>query len=64
VNQFYFRPELRERGITLSDDQLRRNEKAGKFPKRRRISPGRVAWLREEVDAHIATIVSQPATGG
>jgi predicted DNA-binding transcriptional regulator AlpA len=26
-------------------------EKAGKFPKRRQLSPGRVAWLRSEVAA-------------
>jgi prophage regulatory protein len=25
-------------------------EKAGKFPARRRLSPGRVAWLRSEVE--------------
>lgn len=29
-------------------------EKSGKFPSRRQLSPGRVAWLRSEVDAWIS----------
>jgi prophage regulatory protein len=42
----------------LSRATLWRLEKEGQFPKRRRLSPGRVAWLREEVDTWIQ---SRPA---
>ena len=30
-------------------------EKAGKFPARRKLSPGRVGWLKSEVDAWLAS---------
>ena len=30
-------------------------EKAGKFPARRRLSPGRVGWLTSEVDAWLSS---------
>lgn len=35
----------------LSRSTLWRLERAGNFPKRRRLSPGRVAWRSEEIDA-------------
>lgn len=31
-------------------------EKAGKFPARRRLSPGRVGWIKEEVDAWLSSL--------
>ena len=39
--------------VHLSDTTIWRLEKAGKFPKRRQLSPGRVGWLASEVDAWI-----------
>lgn len=39
--------------VQLSDTTIWRLEKAGKFPKRRQLSPGRVGWLASEVDAWI-----------
>lgn len=35
-----------------------RLEKDGKFPARKQLSPGRVAWLRSEVEAWINSRVS------
>lgn len=46
--------DLRARGITLSRVQLWRLERAGKFPKRVRVSPNRIAWLESEIDEYIA----------
>jgi len=36
--------------VGLGFTSIWRMEKAGKFPARKRLSPGRVAWLRSEVD--------------
>jgi prophage regulatory protein len=35
--------------VRLSRATVRRLEAAGRFPARRRLSPGRVAWLSDEV---------------
>lgn len=51
-SEIYLRKTLRQK-IPLSDVTIWRLEKAGKFPKRRQISPGRVGWLASEVDAWI-----------
>jgi prophage regulatory protein len=40
--------------IPYSQNQLRRLEAQGTFPKRVRIGANRVAWVREEVDHWIA----------
>jgi prophage regulatory protein len=45
--------DLRRRGITFSRTHLLRLELAGNFPKRLRLSPLRIAWICEEVDAWI-----------
>lgn len=50
--QYYLRKTLLQK-IPLSDVTIWRLEKAGQFPKRRQISPGRVAWLASEVDAWV-----------
>jgi len=50
--QYYLRKTLLQK-IPLSDVTIWRLEKAGQFPKRRQLSPGRVAWLASEVDAWI-----------
>lgn len=45
----------------LSATTIWRRERAGTFPKRRRISPGRVAWLQSEIDDWKASLL--PADG-
>ena len=50
--QYYLRKTLLQK-IPLSDVTIWRMEKSGQFPKRRQLSPGRVAWLASEVDAWI-----------
>ncbi|MBN8963028.1 MAG: AlpA family phage regulatory protein [Rhizobiales bacterium] len=46
--------DLAAKGINASMVTLWRWEKAGKFPRRVRISHLKVAWVESEVDAHIA----------
>ncbi|WP_439925588.1 helix-turn-helix transcriptional regulator [Nitrobacter sp. JJSN] len=54
--------DLADRGINASMVTLWRWEKAGKFPKRVRISHLKVAWVEDEVDQHIAArIAARPA---
>lgn len=42
---------------SLSRATLYREVAGGRFPKPHRLSPGRVGWLRSEIDAWIATRV-------
>jgi prophage regulatory protein len=49
---------LQERGVPYGKVQLWRLEKAGKFPKRVPISPSRVAWVEQEIDAWIKARVA------
>lgn len=51
-------PELKPRGVRLSRRQLDRLEAAGKFPRRVQISPGRVGWLADEVEHHVAAAIA------
>jgi prophage regulatory protein len=51
--------DLRRLGILISKSTILRLEAAGKFPKRVRIGAHSVAWLRDEVDAHIAKLADQ-----
>ncbi len=46
-------PEVRDR-VGLSRTSVWRLERAGKFPLRIPISPGRVAWRESEIDAFVA----------
>jgi predicted DNA-binding transcriptional regulator AlpA len=55
----YTRVDLRLLGIRISNSTLLRLEAAGKWPKRVRIADHSVAWLRDEVDAHIAKLADQ-----
>lgn len=48
-------PDVRRKTGDLGRSTLWRLEKAGLFPKRRRISAGAVGWLKSEVDAWIAS---------
>jgi len=52
VDSIISKKKLREL-IHLSDTQLRRLEKAGNFPKRVSLGPGRVGWSASEVEAWI-----------
>ena len=47
--------------IGLSDSQLRRLEKAGKFPRRVSLGPGRVGWIGSEVDGWIEALMAERA---
>jgi predicted DNA-binding transcriptional regulator AlpA len=55
----YTRVDLRRLGVSISNSTLLRLEAAGKWPKRVRIGDHSVAWLRTEVDAHIAELADQ-----
>jgi prophage regulatory protein len=50
---------LKARGITYSRFQLWRLEQEGRFPKRVRISPARVAWVETEIDEWLAAKVAE-----
>ena len=52
----YTRVDLRRLGIRVSNSTLLRLEAAGKWPKRVRIGEHSIAWLRDEVDAHIEAL--------
>jgi len=41
--------------IPYSQNQLRRLEAQGRFPKRVRIGPNRVAWVQEEIERWFET---------
>ena len=43
---------------------IARLEKAGKFPKRVRLGPGRVAWVDEELDAHDQALIDARDNAG
>lgn len=45
------REDLLELGIRYSREHIRRLEAEGKFPRRVRLSPGRIAWMFNEVMA-------------
>ncbi|MCK1400033.1 AlpA family phage regulatory protein [Bradyrhizobium sp. 4] len=50
--------DLRSKGIAYSKPHLWRLEKAGKFPKRVPVGPGRYAYLESEIDAHVEALVA------
>jgi len=55
---FLTHTDLIARGITLSNVQLWRLERAGRFPRRVRMTSNRVYWLSAEVDAYIASRIA------
>ena len=59
MSEILIYPELKPRGVRVSRRQLDRLEAAGKFPRRVQISPGRVGWLAEEIDAHVAAAIAR-----
>ena len=48
-----------ERITSLSTSVLYREMSAGRFKRPVRVSPGRVAWFRSDVDAYIAARVAE-----
>jgi prophage regulatory protein len=51
-------PELKTAGIGYSRVHIDRLEKAGEFPKRVHVGANRVAWLADEIRAHLARAVA------
>lgn len=43
------RNDLRDFGLVMSNTHMLRLERAGKFPKRTRISPQKVCWVEAEI---------------
>ena len=54
---------LKAKGITYSKPHLWRLEKAGKFPKRVPLGPGRYAYVESEIDAYIAALIAARDAG-
>ncbi|MEP0324577.1 helix-turn-helix transcriptional regulator [Bauldia litoralis] len=50
---------LREKGVTLCKVQIWRLEKAGKFPRRVKVSAARVAWVESEIDAYVERRIAE-----
>jgi len=50
--------DLADKGINASMVTLWRWEKAGKFPRRVRVSHLKVAWVEDEVDQYIASRIA------
>ncbi len=58
VGSLLLRKDLKKM-VPLSETTTIRMEKAGLFPKRRRLSPNRVAWVRKEVEEWIQARLEQ-----
>ena len=53
-------PDLKtEKGVPYTRAHLDRLEKDGKFPQRVRLSSRTVAWVEEEIDAHLAAKLAE-----
>ncbi len=39
----------------MSHTTIRREEKAGRFPRRRQITPAKIGWLESEIDEFLRT---------
>jgi predicted DNA-binding transcriptional regulator AlpA len=52
------REDLNRLGIAMSNSTLIRLEAKGQFPKRIRFGAHSVAWIAEEVHAHIASLAA------
>lgn len=56
------RCDLARLGINLSNTTMLRLEAAGRFPKRLRLAEYSVAWLADEVFAHVAALATARET--
>lgn len=54
----YTREHLHRLGVTQSNSTLLRLEAKGRWPRRIRIGDHSVAWIKSEVDAHIAHLAA------
>jgi prophage regulatory protein len=48
-----------QKGIPYCRDHLRRKVNAGEFPQPIEVGPGRIAWVEEEVDAHLDELAAK-----
>jgi prophage regulatory protein len=55
---------LKAKCITYSKPHLWRLEKAGKFPKRVPIGPGRYGYVEAEIDAYLEAKIAERDAGG
>ena len=51
--------QLKTKGIPWSRIHVDRLEKAGKFPRRVQLGGNTVAWVEDEIDAHLAAKVAE-----
>ena len=49
---------LKAKGVNYSPSQLFRKEKLGTFPKRVYLSANRVAWVEQEIDEYVASLIA------
>lgn len=61
--RFYTREHLWKLGVTQSPSTLLRLEAAGRWPKRVRIGDHSVAWIKDEVDAHLDMLAEERELG-
>jgi len=61
ARRLMFFPEVEAR-VGFNRWQIARMEKAGRFPRRRQVSPNRVAWLSDEVEAWLENLPKGVAT--
>jgi len=45
--------------VSYSPQHIDRLEKAGRFPKRVKLGPGRVAWVLSEIEAWIEALIAE-----
>lgn len=55
--------EVRQRAGGIGRSTLWRWERAGSFPRRRQVGPGRVGWRESEVDAWIRALPTANSQG-
>ena len=61
--RFYTREHSHRLGVTQSPSTLLRLEASGRWPKRVRIADHSVAWLKDEVDAHLDMLAAEREGG-
>ncbi len=59
MTRFLLREQLAARGVPFSNVHLLRLEKAGGFPRRVQITPGRVGWVESEVEDWLCARIAE-----
>lgn len=62
MSQLLDRKALEARGITYTNPHLLKLEKAGRFPRRVRLTPYRVAWVEAEIDTWVEARIAARET--